>query len=417
MSILQLKKTLEQYIRKFAIFEQSKVAVGISGGSDSLGLALLLAKYCPNFDITLLTVDHSLRAESADEAKLVQQWAQIYNLEHHTLVWQDHPSNGNLMENARSARYRLLQDFCTSSHISYLFLGHTLDDQVETFFINLERGSGLDGLSAMDEFTTKGKLNLCRPLINHHREEIRAFLKSINQKWIDDPSNENDKFLRVKIRKLFKDDQLFFSRINLAISNLKRARDFVKAQTVEIYNKLVNVELVGVRYFSQSDFNRLAEEIRFRLINRVLEDIAPQAKKRRLESVKILDQLISTGKLKNHNLSKVGISAKDGVVYFYPLINACNNIDLKPNQTFNFGGYQIETHHIKTGLTVGLATKEQYLEYKKTKKSFSSRLPYNMILNIPVVTELEKIVFIPHIRNTGLIDLEIYIKSYFKSFV
>lgn len=409
MVILHLENRLKQYFTRFQVPYQSKVVVAVSGGGDSVALALLLTKLLPKENITIVTIDHGLRLESALEASLVAAWSAKLDLRHHILLWRDHQLAGNLMENARNARYNMLGNFCRENKISHLFLGHTLDDQIETFFINLERGSGIDGLSAIDEFNVKDGINICRPLLGAGREELREFLRSANQEWIDDPSNENEDYLRVRIRKLFKDDQKFFERISLAISNVKRTRNFIRSFVDKTYEQLVSSSMAGIKTFSIEYFSELDEEIRIRLINKILEKISGDPRKKRLDSILRIDNLIITKEMKNHSLSGVGIAAKGKQIYFYPLMEGIDTIDLQAHKTFNFGKYQVQTGEIKDGYRLALPNKEQYVAFKKNKKAFPTNLPYNMILNMPVVLKLEKIVSIPHINDSGSDNLEICI--------
>jgi tRNA(Ile)-lysidine synthase len=412
VSILQLQHILDLYFRQHSISRDSKIAIGVSGGSDSMGLVLLLREYCSPSNLTLITIDHNLRKESADEALQVSQWARELNLAHEILVWRQHTAQGNLMSNARNARYKLLTDFCKKRGILYLFIGHTLDDQIETFFINLERGSGIDGLSAMEYIAEKDGVYVCRPLLGSRRHQIRDYLKAMKQRWLEDPTNDNERFLRVRVRKIFQEDQQFFDRVNLAIKNLQRAKHFISTQTEIAYVQFVRSEMIGIRYFDIQTYRAFDIELRLRILNRILEDLSPEQRKRRLHSIEILDALIMMGSLKNHELSSIGVSLKQGVVYFYPIIRNSAAINLHANNIYNFHGYNLDVGELIDGYKITCATKEQYLELKKQIKLFPSTLPYNMILNIPVVVQLEKIVFIPHIRLAGLVNLEIYIKSY-----
>lgn len=178
-------------------------AIAVSGGPDSLALSLLMADWA---QATYLTFDHGLRATSADEAKKVSRWLNAQGLEHHILRWEGTKPNADIQAAARTARYQALEDWCRKNSIKYLLLGHTMDDQAETFLIRLFRGSGVDGLSAMVPISgpnSNGKKPiLVRPLLNVKKQRLIAFLKEKKQDWIEDPSNENLDFTRIKIRKL-----------------------------------------------------------------------------------------------------------------------------------------------------------------------------------------------------------------------
>ena len=167
--------------------------------------------------------------------------------------------------------------------------------------------------------------------------------------------------------------------------------------------------MVGIKSLSIKDFSELDEEIRLRLINKILAEVTGDSKKRRLDSIAIIDTLITSNKMKNHSLSGVGLAAKQGLIYFYPILEKADTLDLQSNKIYDFGKYQIQTGEIKSGYSVALPSKEQYLAFRKNKKTFPTHLPYNMILNIPVVLKLEKIVNIPHINDLDIDSLEIYI--------
>jgi len=180
------------------------LAVAVSGGSDSIALTLLLHSYCQQHSLPLhaLTVDHGLRPESATEAAQVGVWMQQYGIPHSVLVWQHQalPVSGNLQALARENRYRLLTDYCRAHGITALSLGHTQDDQAETIALRQQRQAGPVGLSGMSARLTKHGVTLLRPLLGISRSALRDYLQAQGQCWIDDPSNDNADFDRIRIR-------------------------------------------------------------------------------------------------------------------------------------------------------------------------------------------------------------------------
>ena len=126
--------------------------VAVSGGGDSLALMHLLARWARTRRLTapvVLTVDHGLRKTSAGDARQVAAWAKKAGLKAHVLVWRGKKPKSGIEALAREARYRLMGTWMTKQGINTLFVGHTEDDQAETFLLRLARGSGLDGLAAM----------------------------------------------------------------------------------------------------------------------------------------------------------------------------------------------------------------------------------------------------------------------------
>jgi tRNA(Ile)-lysidine synthase len=179
-----------------------ELAVAVSGGSDSLALALLADRWAraQGGGITALTVDHRLRPESAAEAAQVGQWLAARDIPHEILVWDGPYPLHDLQAAARTARYRLLGDWCRRHGRLHLLTGHHQDDQAETLILRLGRGSGLNGLAAMAPIVEDGPCRLLRPLLTVPSARLKATLTASGQDWIDDPSNRNAAFARVRVR-------------------------------------------------------------------------------------------------------------------------------------------------------------------------------------------------------------------------
>lgn len=174
------------------------LAVAISGGSDSTALLLLLR--ASGRDVVAVTVDHRLRAESTDEAAAVHALCAARGIPHVTLDWSDPRGPGNLQARARRARRALIAGWASEKGIGDVALGHTLDDQAETLVLRLARGSGVDGLAAMAPVVEADGLRWHRPLLEVRRATLRAWLDGEGVGWIEDPSNEDRRFDRVRVR-------------------------------------------------------------------------------------------------------------------------------------------------------------------------------------------------------------------------
>ncbi|MGH6946407.1 MAG: tRNA lysidine(34) synthetase TilS [Kiloniellales bacterium] len=179
-----------------------RLAVAVSGGPDSLALTLLLHRWVKarGGRVTALTVDHGLRRESAAEARAVGALLNRLGIPRRILVWHgDKPQRG-LQEAARAARYRLLAEWCGEAGIVDLALGHQREDQSETLLLRLAGGSGPDGLAAMPALTRRGNIRLLRPLLTVPRTRLLATLAARRIRWIEDPSNRDPRFARVRLR-------------------------------------------------------------------------------------------------------------------------------------------------------------------------------------------------------------------------
>jgi len=179
------------------------VGVAVSGGGDSMALLHLMARLAAHGGRRLhaVTVNHGLRPEAADEADLVAQTCAALGVPHETLHWQRDQTKGNLMARARQARYDLMADWATVRGIARIALGHTADDQAETFVMRLGRRAGVDGLAAMADRFTHGGVTFCRPLLRLRRADLRACLTRNGQAWCEDPTNDDASFERTRARR------------------------------------------------------------------------------------------------------------------------------------------------------------------------------------------------------------------------
>ena len=192
----------------YSIRGKEKIAVAVSGGSDSLALLLMLVDWAGEHKIHLhcLTVDHGLRAASRDEAVMVASCCAELGVAHDILTWDGEKPTTGLSNAARDARYELMAERCLDLGISHLVLGHQSDDQAETLMMRLSRsdqgGRGLAGMPLKTEYYSKvdGKISLHRPLLDLAREDLQGYLSQRSVKWVSDPTNDNTAYERVRTR-------------------------------------------------------------------------------------------------------------------------------------------------------------------------------------------------------------------------
>jgi tRNA(Ile)-lysidine synthase len=176
------------------------IGVALSGGGDST--ALLHVCLVAGFRVEAVTVDHRLRPESGAEAAAVAASCAALNVPHAVQVWEHGVVTGNLMDAARRARIGLIRDWALSRGIGVVVLGHTREDVAETLLMGLARKAGIAGLSGMRAAWDERGLRVVRPLLQAGREELRDWLRDRGIPWVDDPTNENDRFTRVRARKV-----------------------------------------------------------------------------------------------------------------------------------------------------------------------------------------------------------------------
>ena len=186
-------------------FEKNpRLAVAVSGGADSMALMLLADRWARarGGEAVALTVDHRLRPDSSAEVLEVARWLAARGISCRQLVWRRSAGRPGaaLQAQAREARYRLLVDWCRHRGVLHLALAHHAGDQAETVAMRLVRG-GLDGLAGMPAVASRDGVRLVRPLLALPPARLRATLRSEGQPWIEDPSNRDEAFERIRWRR------------------------------------------------------------------------------------------------------------------------------------------------------------------------------------------------------------------------
>ena len=277
-------------------------AVGVSGGGDSIALMVLLARWAKSRHLPppiILTVDHRLQPGSGEQARGVAAQAAALGLECHVLVWRGKKPQSGIEGHAREARYRLMGNWCRRQRqgrrVSALYLAHSEDDQAETFLLRLARGSGLDGLAAMQPaapFPLPGfaGLKLVRPLLGFSRDELRAFLAARRIPWHEDPMNGDERFARVRMRQALPPlaaAGLTPSRIAQAAAHLARARAALDAATNTLLAAAATVEKSRI-LLDETVLLSAPREIGLRALARLLMQVSGQGYRPRFAALESL---------------------------------------------------------------------------------------------------------------------------------
>jgi tRNA(Ile)-lysidine synthase len=252
---------------QFDPFEASPVlAVGVSGGRDSLALALLAQHWAaarsPKGQVVGLIVDHGLRQESAAEALATQQLLTQHGIEAVVLAWLGAKPQARVQEAARSARYRLLHDECRRRGILHLLLAHHAADQAETVAMRAAHRSGPDGLAGMAALVERPEVRLLRPLLRVPRARLTATLIARGVQWLDDPSNEDLRFERARLRA----GPPLTDRASAAADRAARERALAQA-AVEV----LEFDQEGMIAIDCAGFAGLTPDLQARLLSRVVQ--------------------------------------------------------------------------------------------------------------------------------------------------
>ena len=278
MSVIQ--DSLKTYFSRHPLPQKATIGVAVSGGADSLCLALNLAQYAQKNGLSLkaATVDHGLRPESGTEARYVHNLMTKMKVMHTTLLWTGKKPKTRLEERARQKRYELLEDWCKKNGIEYLFLAHHLGDQAETFWTRLARGSGLTGLSAMGEYSKLNDIILCRPFLNLPKIKLEQDLSHHKIKWCEDAMNADEAYERVRWRhrqRTLSEWGLLPEKVGLSCRRLSRAKDALDFYTIRFYNALADLSPMGYFTVQEQAFASIPDEIKLRVIIKILNHLNP----------------------------------------------------------------------------------------------------------------------------------------------
>ena len=259
---------------RFGAAKGQTLGLAVSGGGDSIALAALAAQWADGSGTGLaaVTIDHGLRKESAHEAQRVSSFCAELGIHHTTLTWDDWDGHGNLQDQARRARVALITDWAVGLGIDAIATGHTQDDQAETVLLRLARGSGVDGLSAMARVREKGPVTWHRPLLDVSRGNLRDYLAGEGLPWIDDPSNEDRTFDRVKARQALDVlGELGIDRAGLAATadRMQSARHALELGTSDLGKSAAQVDRGDV-ILDWTEISQAPMELQFRLISQIL---------------------------------------------------------------------------------------------------------------------------------------------------
>ncbi len=283
----------KKFIDFMSNYAGARLAVAVSGGVDSVCLLCWLAKI--GADVTALHVNHGLRPGAEIESQYVRDLCKKLDIPCHVFYWTGAKPSTGLEAAARDTRYKFMTDFCHENNIGTLLVAHQADDQIETFLMNLGRGSGLYGMAAMRPVTYRDGIQIVRPLLDIYRSELKQYCDAGGIKYFSDEMNDDVRYTRVKIRKnrhvLSEMLGISDDRILLAAKNLGRVRDAIER---DIDEHIRFVMKSGYALFSDSFLFDQAVDIRLKLLGTLIQKIGGNEYRPRLNSLNIALEKLKT---------------------------------------------------------------------------------------------------------------------------
>lgn len=243
-------------LKKLNCFENNPhISVGVSGGPDSMALVYLLSRWIKlkRGKLSALVFDHGIRIDSKEESHLVKRMLKNLNIEATIIKVKKNKLIKNNMDTARINRFDGLINFCRQNNILHLFLGHHFDDNIETYLIRKINGSNLEGLNSINNISYYNNIQILRPLIETNKLSILDYNKKNKINFINDPSNKDINFTRVKVRSFLK-NQVYKKKIRNDFLYLKKQIPNYKKMVWELFiNSMVDLNSNKIKI----DFKKL----------------------------------------------------------------------------------------------------------------------------------------------------------------
>jgi len=314
-----LSKIFSNFKNKLDTLKKDKYVVAVSGGPDSLALVALTKAYTffRKTKFYYLLIDHNIRKNSNLEAIKVKKLLKKKSINLNIFLNKKKIIK-NIQAEARNVRYDILTSFCKKNRIKVLLTAHNLEDQVETFFIRLSRGSGLKGLSSMKPLSRiNSQVSLFRPLLDTKKKFLIKISKNIFGTYFKDPSNKSKKYLRTKVRNLKKpleNSGIKYEQIFRSIQNLSLSKKTLDGYLNNIFKKLINKtnNEISINFNKYKD---LSNDTKMALINESIKKIKKNYYDMRSKKV---DNLINSIDKRNFKKTSLG-----GCVVFKKGENLC----------------------------------------------------------------------------------------------
>lgn len=384
----------------------TKIALAVSGGVDSIALLLLTELWAKknNIELTILTVDHSLRTASKLETQYVRDLSTQRGHKSYILDWSCQNNFSNLSERARIGRYRLMTNQCRACDILILLTAHHFNDAVENYYIRKKRKSGVLGLS-LNIVNYFNDVMIARPLADTTKKDLIKYVSARQIKWYEDESNNDDKYFRNSIRKLIATEP------KLYLAQFKQDQDILEKQAANINQQLIELcaEAVAINDygFTTIDYNKFRvhhKEIKLRLLSYILNivsgaDKSPKASciSKIIECCDLSDNCVSTA----HNCFIIKQGSK--IIIHREFSKKIMPMDLElPNTAKWDNKFLVTTNKAIPSLRVSYMLDTDYFIIKDrldltTLKKLSFNNHKRILFTLPVFKILEKVVALPHI--------------------
>ena len=416
-----IEKVFFKIMDSFGPYEKNPhLAVAVSGGCDSLCLAILAKEWTQTKGgkITALIVDHGLRKNSKKECKETQNILKKRKIFSQCFQWKlsKIPKSG-VQEKAREFRYNIFEDWCFKKNIVHLLVAHHFEDQKETFLMRLNDNSNIYGLACMPKILLKKKIRILRPFLDFKKKEIIEYLKEKRINWLEDPTNVSSKYFRNRLRKILptlKKKGLTDNKLKKILKRAQRERKKIEKKSIAWLIKNVEIDTLGYATISFDSLKLLNKDDFIFIFSRILNVISGSLYPTKSKYVyNFYKKIKSNENIKNTNLGGCHVFIFKKILYICREIfkkNRKQKINFQFNKIIWDNRFEIEYKKNKNfflkeelGKTVFIEQlqkngwSEVLLKNDKLKKKFM--IPNKIILSLPAIKNKKNdVLYVPHLK-------------------
>ncbi len=391
-------------------FEKSPVlAVAVSGGADSMALAVLASRWSRRRKgkIVALIVDHGLRRGSWRDARITHHTLKSLGIESQILRWRGEKPKSRLQESARMVRYDLLEQCCKRRGILHLLVAHHREDQAETILQRLGHSSGIDGLAGMAAIHERRYVRALRPCLTVDRDRLRAVLRDRKIGWVEDPTNQDTRYERVRLRNLapkLKAQGLDAASLTITARRIAEARNTLHATTAKSLARHVVLFPEGYASIDAAELVRSETETIVRVISSLLWTIGGGMYPPRKTSLEAL--VANTKNLSNfHGTTLGGCRIVPRVSDFV----ICREAGRCPTQSLELGAsvhwdnrylirLQVQKMLSKEGWRVEALGQAGWNHIRdKISSVYQNLIPFPALLSLPTIYKGSNLFVVPHL--------------------
>ena len=313
-------RNFNRHLDKNFVFENNpNFAVAVSGGPDSMCLLFLLNEWNKKIKgkFIALIINHNIRSNSSKESTYVFKFLKNKNINSKIINVKKNQVVKKNMSEARLNRYDSLTNFCKKNNIIHLFVGHHMNDNLETFINRKISGSDFEGLSSMKSISLRNKTNIIRPLLNFSKKDILEFNYKQKIPFVYDPSNKNMTYTRPVVRKFLKESNILVQKeiineFNTVLDNYNLYKSMINNILIDAII-FVNINFIKIRYSYIINLDNLLSEKIIKIIYKYFYQQNPYLRSKKIQ---LLLKQLKYDKFKIFNLKGLLIKKVNNSVIF-----------------------------------------------------------------------------------------------------